>query len=141
MTALSADPVALAILANRETAPVDLRQHVQPRQSAEPQPKLRILYLCHRLPYPPDKGEKIRAFHQIRALGRRHQVHLLTLADGEMPDLAPLHELCDRVEVFPIQRSSAYARAALGVLRPRPLTLSFFDSAELERRAEELART
>ncbi len=33
-------------------------------------PGLRILYLCHRVPYPPDKGDKIRAFHQIRALSQ-----------------------------------------------------------------------
>lgn len=138
MTLLSAEPAKPA----GDLAPVDLRLHAQSRPAApEPRTKLRVLYLCHRLPFPPDKGDKIRAFHQIRALGRRHQMHLLALADHEVPDLAPLHDLCDRVEVFPIQKSSAYARAALGVLRPRPLTLSFFDSAELERRAAELARS
>lgn len=128
----------------RPMAPVDLRQHAQSRPTAttgEPKAKMRVLYLCHRLPYPPDKGDKIRAFHQIRALARRHEVHLLTLADCQVPDLTPLRDLCERVEVFPIQRSSAYARAALGVFRPRPLTLSFFDSSELEQRAAELART
>jgi sugar transferase (PEP-CTERM/EpsH1 system associated) len=126
--------------------PVDLRQHAQARPVPEPRPKMRLLYLCHRVPYPPDKGEKIRAFHQIRALARRHRIHLLTLADGEVPDLAPLHELCERVEVFPLHRGSAYARAALGAALgmaggSKPLTLSFFDSAELRRRAAELARS
>ena len=29
---------------------------------------MRILYLCHRIPYPPNKGEKIRVFHQLRAM-------------------------------------------------------------------------
>jgi sugar transferase (PEP-CTERM/EpsH1 system associated) len=105
----------------------------------ESRPGLEILYLCHRVPYPPDKGDKIRAFHQIRHLARRHRIHLLTLADGAVPDLAPLRELCARVEVFPVSRRAAYLRAARGVLRPRPLTLSFFESAELRRRVEELA--
>jgi len=103
------------------------------------QPGLEILYLCHRVPYPPDKGDKIRAFHQIRHLARRHRVHLLTLADGAVPDLAPLRELCATVEVFPVHRRAAYLRSALGALRPRPLTLSFFESSELRRRVEELA--
>jgi len=102
---------------------------------------MRILYLCHRLPYPPDKGDKIRAFNQIRALSRRHRIHLLTLADSEVPNLAPLEELCERVEVFPMPRMGAYVRAALAIASSRPLTLSFFDSAELRQRVQELART
>lgn len=121
-----------------EPGPVDLRHHV-----ARPRAGLRILYLCHRLPYPPDKGERIRAFHQIQGLARRHHVHLLTLADGDLdslPDLAPLESLCERVEVFPLNRTAAYARAALGALRPRPLSLSFFESKELSDRLRELVR-
>jgi sugar transferase (PEP-CTERM/EpsH1 system associated) len=120
------------------TAPIDLRHHV-----ARPRAGLRILYLCHRLPYPPDKGERIRAFHQIQGLARRHHVHLLALADGDLaalPDLAPLEALCERVEVFPLNRKAAYARAALGALRPRPLSLSFFESKELSARLRGLVR-
>lgn len=120
--------------------PVDLLQHAQARTPAAE--KLRLLYLCHRVPYPPDKGDKIRAFQEIRSLSRRHRVHLLALADSEVPDLAPLEQMCDRIEIFPIQRPGAWVRAALGVLTPsRPLTLAFFDSAELRQRAEELAQS
>ncbi|MEO6195760.1 MAG: TIGR03087 family PEP-CTERM/XrtA system glycosyltransferase [Thermoanaerobaculia bacterium] len=110
------------------------------RHAARPRAGLRILYLCHRLPYPPDKGEKIRAFHQIRALASRHKVTLLSLADGPLPNLEPLEAMCERVEVFPVNRSAAYLRAALGGLRPRPFSLSFFQSKELAARVRELAR-
>jgi len=116
--------------------PVDLLRH-----AARPRAGLRVLFLCHRLPYPPDKGEKIRAYHEIRALAQRHRVSLLTLADSEVPDLAPLQAMCERVEVFPISRPAGYVRAALGSLRPRPLTLSFFESDELAARVRELARS
>jgi polysaccharide biosynthesis protein PslH len=120
---------------------VDLLRHSRPRPAAEAGRGLNLLYLCHRIPYPPDKGDKIRAYHQIRALARRHRIHLLALTDGAVPDLSQLHALCERVEVFPVHRPAAYLRCALGALDPRPLTLSFFDSAELRRRVEELART
>jgi sugar transferase (PEP-CTERM/EpsH1 system associated) len=109
------------------------------RLSQRPRPGLRILYICHRVPYPPDKGDKIRAFHQIRALARRHRVHLLTLADGPVPDLTALDALCERVEVFPVHRPMAYVRSLLGIARPRPLSLSFFHSRELADRVRELA--
>jgi sugar transferase (PEP-CTERM/EpsH1 system associated) len=119
------------------TSPVDLLSHSRPR--AGERPGMNILYLCHRVPYPPDKGDKIRAFHQIQALARHNRVHLLTLADGAMPDLTPLRELCDKVEVFPVHRPAGYLRSALGVFSSRPLTLAFFESAELRRRTRELA--
>ena len=116
-------------------APVDLRRHV-----ARPRADLKILYLCHRLPYPPDKGERIRAFHMVSGLARRHRVHLLALDDGAGADAGPLRQLCERVEVFPLSRPAAYLRAALGALRPRPLSLSFFESAAMAQRLRELVR-
>jgi len=112
----------------------ELLRHVPRARSG-----MKILFLCHRVPYPPDKGDRIRAYHQIRMLARRHRVHLLTLADGPLPDLSPLDELCERVEVFPISRAAGYLRAARGVLSRRPLTLSFFESKELRGRVRELA--
>jgi sugar transferase (PEP-CTERM/EpsH1 system associated) len=102
------------------------------------QRSLSILYLCHRVPYPPDKGDKIRAFNQIRALSAHHSVHLLTLADGPVPDLSGLSELCSAVEVFPISRSAGLLRSALALPGRRPLTLSFFASRALERRVAKL---
>lgn len=138
------DPVSPTTTPSSTARPkllVDLLRHSRPRTASEASPGLDLLYLCHRVPYPPDKGDKIRAYHQIRALARKHRIHLLALVDGAVPDLTPLHALCERVEVFPVHRPAAYLRCALGALTPRPLTLSFFESAELRRRVEELART
>ena len=57
---------------------------------------LRILVLTHRLPYAPNRGDRIRAYHLIRLLARRHQVRLVSLIHdareashlGEMQQLA-----------------------------------------------------
>lgn len=40
-----------------------------------------ILFLAHRIPYPPDRGDKIRAYHLLRHLARNHRVHLVAFAD------------------------------------------------------------
>lgn len=43
---------------------------------------MKILFLAHRIPYPPNKGDKIRSYHALRALTERgHEVHLLAFAD------------------------------------------------------------
>lgn len=40
-----------------------------------------ILFLAHRMPFPPDRGDKIRAYHLLRHLARNHRVHLVAFAD------------------------------------------------------------
>ena len=61
-----------------------------------------VLYLVHRLPYPPDKGDRIRAYHLLRFLARRAAVHLVCLADEAVPDeaVAALRRHCERVAVI-----------------------------------------
>jgi polysaccharide biosynthesis protein PslH len=110
------------------------------RRRAGGRERLRILYICHRIPYPPDKGDRIRAYHQIRALAERHRLHLLTLCEGPVPRLDALTEVCEKVEVFPVSSPGGYLRAAAGAVRPAPLTLSFFHSRELAARVAALAK-
>ena len=41
---------------------------------------MRILYLCHRFPFPPKRGGKIRPFNMIRHFAERHEVTVCSLA-------------------------------------------------------------
>ena len=42
-----------------------------------------ILYLVHRLPFPPNKGDKIRSYHLLRFLASRYKVHLGCFVDDK----------------------------------------------------------
>ena len=53
---------------------------------------MNILFLIHRIPYPPNKGDKIRSFHEIKYLAQENNLHLAFLVDDER-DLEHLHEL------------------------------------------------
>ena len=48
---------------------------------------MRILFVTGRFPYPPHRGDQLRAFHQVRVLARRHRVTLVTFADGPPADI------------------------------------------------------
>jgi hypothetical protein len=43
---------------------------------------MKILYIAHRIPYPPNKGDKIRTFNEIKYLSESHEIHLACLADN-----------------------------------------------------------
>ena len=40
-----------------------------------------LLYLVHRLPYPPNKGDKVRSYHLLKHLAAKHRVFLGTFID------------------------------------------------------------
>jgi sugar transferase (PEP-CTERM/EpsH1 system associated) len=94
---------------------------------------MRILYLCHRIPYPPDKGEKIRAFHQIKALRARHEIDLFTLADNpaDLRQQAPLRDECASVTVASVHPRLSRLRCLPYLLTPVPLSIPYFRSTEL----------
>ena len=97
---------------------------------------MRILYVAHRIPYPPDKGDKIRGWHFLSRLARTHTVDLACLAD-DPADLAPerinaLHAVCERVEVIfrPRRRALVASMRALG--QGVAMSLPFFGDARLQ---------
>ncbi len=103
---------------------------------------MRVLYLCHRVPYPPDKGDKIRAFHQLRAMSARHEVDVFTLADddADMEHRQALEAYCHRFTVARIKPKLARLRALPYLLTRAPLTVPYFHSAELAREVRKALR-
>jgi polysaccharide biosynthesis protein PslH len=95
---------------------------------------MNILYVTHRIPYPPTKGDKIRAFHQIRELARRHAVHLACGIDArdDAGGLKSLEGYCASIEAAPSSRAAVRLRAARAMLRGRSHTAFAHASRWLE---------
>jgi polysaccharide biosynthesis protein PslH len=86
------------------------------------------------MPYPPDKGERIRAFHQLRAISARHEVDVFTLADDPAA-LAHRHALegyCRTLTVARVFPRLARIRSLPYLLTRTPLTIPYFYSARLQ---------
>jgi sugar transferase (PEP-CTERM/EpsH1 system associated) len=104
---------------------------------------MRILYLCHRIPYPPNKGEKIRAFHELKALAGRHDIDLFTLIDDQA-DLQwrdSLNDMCGSVFAPRLHQFAARVRALPYLVTKTPLTLPCFWSNDLARAVSEAGKT
>jgi sugar transferase (PEP-CTERM/EpsH1 system associated) len=92
-----------------------------------------LLFLSHRIPYPPDKGDKIRSWHLLRHLAEHWQVHLGAFVDD--PDdwrhVQVLEKLCADVKLRPIQPASRKYRSLVGIVNGEALTLPYYRDAEL----------
>jgi sugar transferase (PEP-CTERM/EpsH1 system associated) len=101
---------------------------------------MRILLLTHRVPFPPNKGDKIRSFHILQYLAKRHEVHLATLVD-DRSDLDVLPELERRVESLMYARIDQPGRKLLSlaeIARSRSVSVRYFYSAGLQARIDDL---
>ena len=101
--------------------------------SAVSAPRPRLLYLVHRVPFPPDKGDRIRTFQFLRYLSQKFDVHLASLADEPVEDhvIETLQRYCKRVAVAQIRGPMRWARALVSLARGRTVTEGAFSSAEL----------
>jgi sugar transferase (PEP-CTERM/EpsH1 system associated) len=88
-----------------------------------------ILFLAHRVPYPPDRGDKIRSWNLLRAMTRLGRVHLATFADNGV-DAAYAEALRPLVERLHVEeRTISQPRALLRSLVQRvPASVAAFDS-------------
>ena len=96
---------------------------------------MKILYIAHRIPYPPDKGDKIRAYHQIKHLAAKHELHLACLVDdpADLDHVATLKDLCASVSYVYRGRFRTAIQAGLALLTNKPLSAASFYSAALNR--------
>jgi sugar transferase (PEP-CTERM/EpsH1 system associated) len=97
---------------------------------------MRILYLAQRVPYPPNRGDKIATYHQIRHLARAHEVAVVCLADGpeDLANVRGLEPLVTSVDAVPLSRRRGRLRALAALAGRVPLTLSYFAEPELRSR-------
>ena len=102
---------------------------------------MKLLYLCHRFPYPPNKGCKIRAFHTIEHLSRTHDVWCATFVDDpdDMQYVPALKEFCREVVTVPLDRMRAALRGAFDMAIDETLTEGFYRSRAMREAVRELS--
>jgi sugar transferase (PEP-CTERM/EpsH1 system associated) len=87
-----------------------------------------ILYLVHRIPYPPNKGDKIRSYHLLKHLSQRYHVHLGTFIDdeGDWRYLDKMKDLCGETCFINLSPKAARLRSLRGIFSGQPLTLPYY---------------
>lgn len=95
----------------------------------------RLLFICHRVPYPPDKGERVRAYNQLKLLSNEYGITLAALAHGPVDFAAARHlePLCRKIIVAPAVGRLGLLRGVFSILAGCSATEAFFRSPALHR--------
>lgn len=101
-----------------------------------------LLYLTHRIPYPPNKGDKIRSFHLLQYLSKRYRVYLGTFVDDKS-DWQYVKEVkcyCQDLCLVRLDPFTARIKSLFALLGSDPLTLAFYRNRELKQWVEGVLR-
>lgn len=92
-----------------------------------------LLFLVHRLPYPPHQGDKARSYHLLKHLAAGHRIFLGTFIDD--PDderhVETLRSLCVDLYAAPLDPRMATLRSINGLLADEALTVRYYRDAGL----------
>jgi hypothetical protein len=102
---------------------------------------MNILYLCHRFPYPPKRGGKIRPFNMIRHLqasGHRVTVCSLARSQAEADEGRGIAPHCHAFHMAIVKEPVQWARMIVRLPVPTPSSMGYFYSSELAAKVREL---
>ena len=94
----------------------------------------KLLYLVHRIPYPPNKGDKIRSFNILKFLSRHYQVYLGTFVDDshDWRYLKDLETYCEDMYAAPLKSLQSKLRSLPALWSETPLSLPYYRDAVLQ---------
>lgn len=94
---------------------------------------MKIFFICQRVPFPPDRGDKIPTHHQIAHLARDHEVHVFCLADGkeDLDNVPGAQRVATTVTAFPFTPASTKLRALGALLTGDSLSVAAFSYEHL----------
>lgn len=100
---------------------------------------MKIFVIVPRAPYPINKGDKLRAYHQIKLLSTKHEIFLFALSD-EIVDRNFLNEnlpFCKKITICSLSRLQIVANLFKAIFNKLPFQVSYYYSAELKSKIEQ----
>ncbi len=100
----------------------------------------KLLFLSHRIPYPPNKGDKIRSYHLLEHLTRKYDVYLGAFVDdpSDWQYQEKLKNLCRECCLIPMNPSASRLLSLSGFLEGSALTLPYYRNARLGKWVEDI---
>lgn len=93
----------------------------------------KIAVILSRFPYPIDKGDKLRAYHQIRCLSLNHDIYLFALADVAPTenDLHAMQPFCKEMKVYTLRKIEIAIQVMRSFLQSLPVQSLYFYSSRI----------
>ena len=97
---------------------------------------MKILVILSRIPYPLEKGDKLRAYHQVKELSKHHEVCLCCLSEKKpLPEAVDkLASIASEVHFFQLNRTRIFLNLFLAALGRKPFQVAYFYQNTIHRK-------
>jgi sugar transferase (PEP-CTERM/EpsH1 system associated) len=94
---------------------------------------VKIFYVTPRVPFPIDKGDKLRAYHQIKHLSEKHEIFLYAIDENAIHNEtdSPLNNFCVGIKIFQLSRFKIIRNLLNGIFKSVPFQTSYYYSKEI----------
>lgn len=101
---------------------------------------MKLLVLLPRVPYPLEKGDKLRAFYQIKELSKYHDIYLIALQDDKLHSdaMKTLEPYCKEIHVFRLSLFTKFWGIIRALFKGLPMQCGFFYSNTVKRKIHKL---
>ncbi len=102
--------------------------------------KRKILIILSRIPYPLEKGDKLRAYYQVRELAEQHELIICAISDiNPHPQaLNILQEFSNAVYFFRIRKAGIYLKLLTALFSSIPFQVAYFHRKSIQKKIEQL---
>jgi sugar transferase (PEP-CTERM/EpsH1 system associated) len=105
-----------------------------------PKINMKILVLLSRFPYPLEKGDKLRAYHQIKELSKKHEIILCSLTDQPVkPEWSKeLEKFCSEIHTYQLKKPLIYWNTIKQTLTQKPFQIGYFYQRSIQKKINRL---
>jgi sugar transferase (PEP-CTERM/EpsH1 system associated) len=102
-----------------------------------------LLFLCHRIPFPPNKGDKIRSFNILKKLAERFDVHLGCFIDDPFDKqyVNKLRKYCQSVFHLDQNKTIAKIKGLTSFITAKPITLPYYFDKKMQQWTDGILQT
>ncbi|MBX7093843.1 MAG: glycosyltransferase [Flavobacteriales bacterium] len=101
---------------------------------------MKLFVILSRVPWPLEKGDKLRAWYQLKELSKKHEICLVCISDSPIDTEArkQLEKFCKEVHIFRMHKAGMFFRLLLGLFSKLPFQVLYFHQKSIHRKTERI---
>ena len=103
---------------------------------------MKLFVILSRVPYPLEKGDKLRAFNQIKQLSKKHQIVLFALNDSKLDERAmdELKKYCVSITIIRFSKFTIFLNLIRTLFSTKPFQVGYFYFSKAQQKVDELIK-